>query len=237
MQKALTMAAGIAVLTIAAGCTIDDNEGTLAAPHGAAFGKAPPGPADPTTTFWFPLADAGLGLQSDHLFTSGDSSAYASGVCGVTSKMFVYPTSNSGDATMQTDNPTAKDHTCSAYPRKLHVILRDDGGNIVTQTWSTMFMNVHDVENTTDIIPIGTAVARGFALSEDPHCNGLRWQQMVPGLPTPSGADEVIVTRTSADTWVVQTQPYPNDKAFCMGDGQLYHVPVHLTVVTDQALP
>ena len=52
-----------------------------------------------------------------------------------------------------------------------------------------------------------------------------------------STPDDVIVTRTTANTWVVQTQPAPNDKAFCLGDGQLYHVPVHLTVVTDQPLP
>ena len=238
MQKALSMAAAIAALTIVAGCATGDNEGTLVAPHGAVFGKAPPGPTDPTATFWFPLADAELGLQSDHLFTSGDSSAYASGVCGVSSKMFATTAaSNSGDATMQTDNPTNKAHNCSAYPRKLHLILRDDGGNVVTQATTTMFMNVHDLENTTDIIPIGgPPVLRGFALSEDPHCNGLRWTLVKPD-QTPSGADQVLVTRTSANTWAVQTQPAPNDKAYCVGDGQLYHVPVHLTVVTDRALP
>ena len=59
----------------------------------------------------------------------------------------------------------------------------------------------------------------------------------LPDGTTPTGADKVIVTRTKADTWTVQTQPYPNDKAYCLGDGQLYHVPVRFTIVTDQALP
>jgi hypothetical protein len=191
---------------------------------------------DPTAIFWFPLADAGLGLQSDHLFTSGDSSAYANGVCGVGSVMHVN-LATSGDATMQTNNPTARDHTCSAYPRKLHLILRDDSGNIVTQATTPMFMNVHAIETTTQAIPIGTAVLRPMGMSGDPYCNQVWFKAFMPDGVTPSGADSVIVTRTSPDTWTAQTQPYPHDKALCVNDGHLYHVPVHLTVVTDRALP
>src|SRR5215469_12939225 len=108
MQKALSMAAAIAALAIAAACATGDNEATLVGPHSAAFAKGPPPPpppTDPATTFWFPLADAGLGVQSDHLFTSGDSSAYADGVCGVHSKIFATASaSNSGDAIMGTDD-------------------------------------------------------------------------------------------------------------------------------------
>ena len=59
----------------------------------------------------------------------------------------------------------------------------------------------------------------------------------MPDGVTPSGADSVIVTRTSPNTWTAQTQPYPNDKALCVGDGKLYHVPVQLTIVTDRPLP
>jgi hypothetical protein len=240
MHKTVSLIAAGVALTFAAACSAGDGGAALLTPHGLALGKTP-APTDPNATFWFPLADGALGLQSDHLpaYVSGDSSAYADGICGVHSKIFATASaSNSGDAIMGTDDPKFGDRHCRDYPRKLHLILRDDAGNIVTQLSSTVFMNVHDVQNTTDVIPIGgTGVARGLTLGEDPYCNGLRWTLVMPDQTTPSGADQVIVTRTSANSWVVQTQPYPNDKAFCLGDGHLYHVPVHFTIVADRALP
>lgn len=239
MYKGITMvAAGVAFALVAA-CNTGDGGARLLAPQSPTLGKTP-APTDPTATFWFPLADAALGLQSDHIATyvQGDSSAYADGVCGVHALIFATASaSNSGDATMQTDNPKFGDRHCRDYPRKLGIVLRDDGGNIVTQLSSTVFMNTHDIENTTDVIPIGSSTLRGLTLSEDPHCNGLRWTLVMPDQITPSGADQVTVTRTSANSWVVATQPYPNDKAFCLGDGQLYHVPVRFTIVASRALP
>jgi len=197
-------------------------------------------PGDPTAQLWFPLDDAALGLQSDHLaaYVQGSNSIYGDGVCGVHSKIFAtVAASNSGDVTMQTDNSRYSDRHCKDYPRQMGIVLRNDAGTIVTQLSSVVFMNVHDVENTTDQIPVGSTVARNLTLSEDPHCNGLRWTLFMRDQVTPSGADQVNVTRTSANTWLVQTQPYPNDKAFCLGDGQLYHVPVSFTVVSDRPLP
>jgi hypothetical protein len=195
---------------------------------------------DPTAQFWFPLNDAALGLQSDHLsaYVQGGVSVYGDGLCGVHARIFSTAAgSNSGDATMQTDNNRFADRHCRDYPRKLGIILRDDGGNVVTQLSSTVFMNVHDVENTTDQIAVGSTALRGLTLGEDPHCNGLRWTLVMPDQTTPSGANQVNVTRTSANNWHVQTQPYPNDKAYCLGDGRLYHVPVDFTVVADRPLP
>jgi len=195
---------------------------------------------DPTAQFWFPLDDAALGLQSDHIGTylNGSFSVYGDGVCGVHSKIFsTASASNSGDAIMGTDDSKFGDRHCRDYPRKLHLILRDDLGATVVQLSSTVFMNVHDVENTTDQIAVGSTALRGLTLGEDPHCNGLRWTLVMPDQVTPSGANQVNVTRTSANSWRVQTQPYPNDKAYCLGDSRLYHVPVDFTVVADRPLP
>jgi len=239
MHKTVTMIAAGVALTLAAACSAGDSGAALLSPHGPALGKTP-APSDPTATFWFPLADAALGLQGDHIATymNGDSSAYADGICGVHSKIFATASaSNSGDAIMGTDDPKFGDRHCRDYPRKLHLVLRDDLGNVAVQLSSTVFMNVHDIENTTDQIAIGASLARGLTLGEDPHCDGLRWTLVMPDQTTPSGADQVIVTRTSANTWVVQTHDYPNDKAFCLGDGHLYHVPVHFTIVASRALP
>ena len=179
MRKAISM---VALVALVAACSSGDGGTAPLTPHGPTLGKAP-AQTDPTATFWFPLADGALGLQSDHAaaYTSGDSSAYADGVCGVDSKIFATTAaSNSGDAIMQTDDPRNGDRKCKSYPRKLHLILRDDGGSIVTQLSSTVFMNVHDVQNTTDIIAIGSSLARGLTLSEDPHCDGLRWTLVMP---------------------------------------------------------
>jgi len=239
MIKGISLAAIAFALVLVAACSTESGGDKLLSPLSAAFGKTP-APTDPTATLWFPLADAALGLQSDHIaaYVSGDSSAYADGVCGVDSKIFATTAaSNSGDVIMQTDNSRYSDRHCKDYPRKLHLVLRDDAGNVVTQLSSTVFMNVHDVQNTTDIIPIGGSLARNLTISEDPHCNGLRWTLVMPDRTTPSGANQVIVTRTSANTWDAQTQPYPNDKAYCLGDGQLYHVPVQFTIVASRALP
>jgi len=239
MHKTVSMITAGVALILAAACSAGDSGAALLSPHGPALGKTP-APTDPTATFWFPVDDAALGLQSDHIATyvHGDSSAYADGICGVHSKIFATASaSNSGDAIMGTDDPKFGDRHCRDYPRKLHLVLRDDLGNVAVQLSSTVFMNVHDVENTTDQIAIGASLARGLTLGEDPHCDGLRWTLVMPDQTTPSGADQVIVTRTSANTWVVQTQDYPNDKAYCLGDGQLYHVPVHFTIVASRALP
>src|SRR5262249_17958738 len=88
---------------------------------------------DPAAQLWFPLDDAGLGLQSDHIaaYAQGGNSIYADGVCGVHGHIFATTAaSNSGDVTMQTDNSRYRDHRCPDYPRQLHIILRDDAGNI-----------------------------------------------------------------------------------------------------------
>lgn len=197
-------------------------------------------PNDPTAQFQFPLADAALGLRSDHIATyvQGDVSVYADGVCGVHSKIFATAAaSNSGDAVMGTNDPKYADRHCRDDPRKVTVILRDDAGNIVKQYSTGMFMDVHDVENTTDQIALGGSALRGFTLNQESNCNGLRWTLVMPDQVTPSGADQVMVTRTTASTWLVQTQPYPHDKTFCLADNRLYHVAVNFTVVSDRPLP
>jgi hypothetical protein len=194
---------------------------------------------DPTAQFWFPLDDAGLGLYSDHLpaYIQGNVSVYADGVCGVHSKIFATGTVNGGgDAIMSTDQTKYGDHHCADYPRKLGMVLRDDAGNVVAQLSSSAYLNAYDVEATTNNIPIGSTVTHSFTLSNDQRCSGLRWTLKMPD-GTPSGADQVNITRTSASTWDVQTQPYPNDKAYCIGDARLYHVPVRFTIVADRALP
>ena len=229
-RSLVILAASLALL---GACAIDHAVSPTTEPATGRAGKTAT-PTDPTATFYFPVADAALGLRSDHDFLAvgGDSSAYANGVCGVDAKLFATTAaSNSGDAIMQTDNPQYADRKCTKYPRKLTV---DYGDGVVQQ--STVFINVRQVQSTTFVIPVGNSVKRGLHVNET-RCGGLVWQAQLADGTSTNGADSVQVTRTSASTWVVQTQPAPNDKAYCKADGRLYHVPVQFTIVSSPALP
>lgn len=224
---------GIAVTAAAsAGCAGDRANPELLAPRRASFGKTQ-SPTDPTASWYFPLADGSLGVKSDRQFpdASGTSSVYANGVCGVDATIFATTAaSNSGDAVMQTDNPTYKDHRCTLYPRKLII----DYGDGTAPQATTVFINVHDIERENigaDQIPIGGSRLRGLNIG-DTRCGGLVYHTD----PGTTGSDSVVVTRTAADTWQVTTQPAPNDKAYCKADGQLYHIPVSFTIVSSRPL-
>ena len=80
----------------------------------------------------------------------------------------------------------------------------DDG---YTST-STAFFNLHEIENTTYSIPIGSTVPRFLAIHYTPRCDGLQ-------LGKDANSDPVEVTRVDAHTWHAVSQAYPNDRAFC----------------------
>lgn len=223
------MFVGIIVLV---SCSDDGAVAPTGAPSAPSFAKAPP-VSDPTATFAFPLADAALALKSDGLFpnTGGTQSLYANGVCGVSAKIFATTAaSNSGDATMQTNNPTASDRKCAAYPRTM-TLAYDDG---VTET-IPVFMNVRQVQNTTVSIAVGDSVLRGFAINptQKTRCDALRW--VSDGQPVTG--DSVWVIREAADRWHVRTQAAPNDRAVCTTTGFVYHMPLDFTITTNVPLP
>jgi hypothetical protein len=218
------------VLALALGaCAADIPTVRALAPDDPAFAK--PGPIDPTASFEFPLTDAGLGLRSDHKYASGDVSVYAEGVCGVHAKIFATNgASGSGDAIMNTEDPAYRNRKCPDYPRMLTV----DFGNGTVRT-TTVFLNVFAVQNDFSKIDVGNTVKRAMGLG-GAGCDGLAWRAVLQD-GTITGADSVLVTRTSARTWTVQTQPAPNDRARCAADGQLYHIPVHFTITASRDLP
>ena len=189
---------------------------------------------DPTATFYFPLADAGLALKSDGLFGDGTYSVYTPEICGVAGKMFATTAaSNSGDATMQTNNAKFTDRGCAAYPRKMTIAYSDG----VLET-IPIFMNVRQMANTTYSIPIGQTVRRGFAINppQKTRCDVLRWmQESVSGVQF--GGDSVLVTREAADRWHVRTQPPPNNKAVCSTNGVVYNMSLDFTIVSSRPLP
>jgi hypothetical protein len=186
---------------------------------------------DPSAAFWFQLDDGALGLKSDHLYVSGTSSVYTAGVCGVNSRIFATASaSNSGDAIMHTNNPRFADRKCAQYPRT--VTIEYAPGDVES---SPVFMNVREIANTTYRIPIGTTVRRALAVQAG-RCESLRFNTQPAG-GMYLGADSVNVTRVDASTWLVETQAFPNNKAYCNATGQLYNIAVRVTVITDRPLP
>ncbi|MEP7327270.1 MAG: hypothetical protein ABI836_15065 [Gemmatimonadota bacterium] len=188
-----------------------------------------PGPTDPTATWLIPLADAGFGLASDGLYGDGSFSVYANGVCGVSGQIFATTAgSNTGDATIQ----TGKAKNCSR-----HFLLRyPDGG-----TESVLsFNNLNVLQSTSYSIPIGSTVKRRLivapgSISNNPsRCGRLLFG---PNGSAGLGSDSLEVTRLDAQTWQVQSQAAPDNRAYCESNGQLYSIPVNVTIRSSVPLP
>ncbi len=183
---------------------------------------------DPKTMWTIPLDDRALGLRSDRMYSDGSASVYDDGVCGVSSRLYsTTSASNSGDATLQTDNPRTKSVKCVAYPRKFTVVY--DNGIIDTRP---AFMNLRGIENTVYSIPIDSTRLHGLTVTlsgTGPGCSALRWNSIVQGATV--AGDRLLVTRTTINTWTVQSQPSPNNRAYCVDNGNSYQLNVRFTVV------
>lgn len=184
---------------------------------------------DPATSWLLPLSGAGLGVQSDGAFPDGSgNSVYADRVCGMAGTIFATTqNSNSGDATMQ----TASSKSCSrnfrlAYP---------DGRAESVQ----FFSNLQLIQSTTSMIPVNTTVRRHLNINtsatRNSRCGTLYFGVGLAGGGI--GSDSVMVTRTSAATWHVYSQPAPNTRALCKSTGALYSMPVDFVIRASRDLP
>jgi len=186
---------------------------------------------DPTATWYFPLDDAALSIQSDHTYSNGTSSAYADAVCNVTTRIFATTeSSNSGDATMTTNNTKGK---CA---RRFRIVYPDGYTDMLP-----IFSNLRGIENTTYSIPIGATVRRQLHFGNiwsnvASRCIGLVWGYGVAN-DIAAGSDSVLVTRVDASTWHVASQPAPNNRAWCKGTGELFSMSIEFTVVSSRPLP
>ena len=192
--------------------------------------------------------DAAYNLRGDgvYLESSGDS-RYLVGECGISSAFYSGP-GGSGDVTM-TIGANGK---CIRHIRFAYAAINADGsttseGSITTPS----FLNVRKLEvaatstTSASYIPIGGDGQRTFAFDDRGTKCGPGGQQAIgfaPTLPdgTATGADLVNVHRDAADTWTVTTTPdeidaltgqtIHHDKAYCKGNGKLYHIPLHFTI-------
>lgn len=185
---------------------------------------------DPTATWMFPLSDAGLSVQSDHLYASGSNSVYANGVCNVSTNIFATTAnSSSGDATLGMGNPNGKCY------RRFRFIYPDG----VTESLP-IFSNLRQIENLTYSIPIGASVHRQLHMGVSgsnvaSRCGGLVWGYGVAN-NVAVGSDSVVVNRIDASTWHVMSDP-ARSLAWCKTTGQLFQMTVDFTVVSSRPLP
>jgi hypothetical protein len=223
-MKSLTCHA-LLVAGVVTACTDPSSPARLS--HYDANPRFAQGVADPTATTKLPLADAGLSLKSDGMFSDGTYSLYADGICGITGTIFL---GGSGDEVLDGSNPSAKDRKCIYYPRKVTIVYPDGFAEVIPGP----LLSVSELENQTYLIPIGSTVTRHFHVrTNTTRCDGIHWG-------APVGGDSVRVTRTAADSWHVYTQPYPNDNAACKrptGNTLLGHMPIDLWIVSGRALP
>lgn len=191
----------------------------------------PAGETDPTATWLVPLDTTGLALQSDGAFGGNGYSSYASGVCGVTAKIFATTAaSNSGDATLNMDAPKGK----NGCDRK--ITLRYPDGQ--TETLRS-FANLRKLQNTTSRIAIGETVLRTLGISPGALSNNpSRCGRLVfgPNGSVALGTDSVQVTRIDEQTWHVDTRPGLS-QAWCENRNELYEMPLSFVIVASYPLP
>ena len=238
---------------------------TLAAPGSLNAARSSSTTADPTATFYL-ANDASYNLRGDGVttFLEGSTSAFAGSSryqdseCGVGSKVFA-AASESGDAIMNSAASPA--HQCAAYPRKVNIIYARIGANGVTTPEGTVsvktFMNVRQLEQAAyngspaTYIPVGTGQYRKLNSGDDGVKCGSNGSISIAFVPVTNtgivtGADQAWVFRNAADTWTVSTDAdvvdpvsgvvTHHDKAYCAGNGALYHMPVHFSVRTNVGL-
>lgn len=244
MRYALIPIAASAFLL--AGCQSDlTSPQNHRAPSAPALGKSTT--TNATATWKLPLDTSGLGLISDGQYSDGENSVYDDGICGVTTRIFNATGSSSGDATLQTNNPTAKANGCAQYPRKMTLVYPvgdpqyENGG---TETMA-VFLNVRNIANPTTVIPVGYAnrVQRHFTVNptQSTRCDAWRWSSDL-------SSDDVWVERMDARTYHVYTKdrdPDPDvalafadkNRATCTTTGVQHHLSVDFLIVSKQDLP
>jgi hypothetical protein len=235
--------AAVAVLAALASCTAPDSSPTALHPTTPAFagGKV----SNPTATFVLANDPAYL-LRGDGLSTDPDGgSRYGNGDCAVSTVIYAIA-GGSGDATL-----TMGHGKCTRNVRIAYASINADGSTTSEGSLTTdSFLNVRKLEvaasgsTPASAIPVGGEETRTFAFSDGGAKCGTGGTGAIAFDPvlydgTVTNADFVQVHRDAADSWTVSTLPdgvdvdghvVHHDKAYCRGNGKLYHMPLHFTI-------
>lgn len=225
--------------------------------------KVTGGPKFVGSTFYI-LQDNTLGMTGDGKFLEPAGSAYAGhsrykdAECGTLSQIKI-GVGETGDALMSSYYTSGRG--CKDAPRKVRIAYnRIDvaSGNTTSEGVITTvtFMNVRKLQKAATssepgtAIPIGAFELRSMAFSDESYKCGAAGTGAILFSPVTSdgfetGANNVKVTRLSADQWLVETLPdevvdgtvIHNDAAWCRGNGNLYHMPLRLIIRSSVGLP
>jgi hypothetical protein len=208
--------------------------------------------ADPTATYYL-SNDAAYLLSGDGAYLESASSPFAgssrymNGECSESSTFFALA-GESGDATMN----TGTNGRCVRRVRLAYAAVNADGtttseGSVVTSS----FLNVRKLQvaatgsTPASYIPVGGDGTRTFAFDDGGTKCGTSGTAAIVFSSllndgTITGADLVNVHRDAADTWTITTTPdeidpltgqtIHHDKAYCKGNGKLYHIPLHFSI-------
>lgn len=236
----------LAAVTLAtvASCTAPDLSPTALHPTSPAFagGKV----SNPTAT-WVLANDPAYLLRGDGLSLDPDgASRYGNGDCGVSTVIYAL-SGGSGDATL-TMGPGGR---CPRKVRITYASINADGSTTSEGSLTTAsFLNVRKLQvaasgsTPASAIPVGGDDTRTFAFDDGGAKCGTSGTAAIVFSPvlndgTVTNADLVQVHRDAADSWTVTTAAdevdadgnvVHHDRAYCKGNGKLYHMPVHFTI-------
>jgi hypothetical protein len=188
------------------------------------------------------------------------SSRYKDGECGV---MAAVNALSGGSGDMVFGSAANQDHKCAAFPRKgrmTFALINADGTVTVDRTETTGFGgNLGQLEQAVNgsnpgfYIAVGESALRGLHLSDGVGelCNPTTGNGGIAFRPVLNtgvyvGADDVSVHRDAPDTWTVTSHAdevdavtgntIHHDKAYCKGNGKMYHLPLRFSIKTSRAL-
>lgn len=174
-------------------------------------------------------------------------SRYAPGECGVFTSLSFSLVADAGDVLLRGD--LAGGRGCDT-PRMLRLTLAriDVDGSVSSYRFERvpLLLDIEHLHNPayagadSSFIPIGSTAAKSLELSDDDGlCGRISFNPVLKN-GSRSAADKVLVTRTSADTWLVQTQPdqldsatmrvVHHDRAWCESEGRPYHLPIMMVI-------
>lgn len=213
----------------------------------ASFNSKKPGGStetDPIATFYLPATNdnGALALWGDGKSVKNGMSEYWHQVCGVETRFYY---TGSGDAILNSVGHKGSASKCKNAPRQVKINFSSPveaatpKGDIETVS---AWINTFQVQNTTSSIAVTDTVLRDMNVNftGSQYCDGLRFRTSLPAYPGVSTvADQVQVTRESANRWRVHSQD-GFAKAACLKNDALvghYNIPVDFYIVTDRNLP
>ena len=227
----LPLSALLALVVCTACNTSDGAFSSLASEPSPLFAKPVSGLPDPTVTWMLPTdaAARGLAFRSDGQYSNGGFSAYANGVCGVTTWV-----------EMSSTDP---------FPGFAHLSLGADKKGHCTRSLTVYYPDGMTESAggatqrglTEPQIGRGATVLRTLAILSGSPPSAARCGRVLFGEGSQGagvGSDSVRVTRSvDGATWRIQSNVYSDatlrDLALCENTGVLFHMPVDFLIVAD----